>query len=78
MSFQKAEVLLRGVLEKVRKDYPFAYYELGRLLRLSDQYEPAIEEFERCLSTPEAQRDVSDKTVRRELERAEDHSDVFP
>ncbi len=77
-SFQKAEGFLRQVLECVRHDYPFARYEVGRLLRLKNQYEAAIAEFNRCLSVPESQRDVSDETVLRERNRAGHRSDIFP
>ena len=43
-----------------------------------EEFEDAIEEFDRCLLTPERRRDVSNKTVMRERERAIRNLDVFP
>src|ERR1700730_10342977 len=59
-AFEKGERYLIRVVEDLRKDYGFAYYELGRLHRLQLNFELAIKFFEKALEIPVTDRNVSD------------------
>jgi len=68
--FARAAAHLEHVLTDLRPGYPFARYELGRIHRLTGNFSEAIAAFEAVLAVPESERDVSDRRVRRELDRA--------
>ena len=76
--FEQAVSLLESVVHELRPDYGFAYYELGRVYRIWGKFGEAKDSFNKSLAIPEEYRDVSDKTVIEERERA-DRSDLsFP
>lgn len=77
-AFQKSFDYLNRVVEGLRPKYGFALYEIGRLHRLTGRFNEALEWFEKAKAVPEAKRDVSVKTLQREIDRAEAHSDEFP
>ena len=76
--FKAAEKLLRSVITNLRPEYGFAIYELGRNFRLQGDFDKAIFHFDRALSIPYETRDVSDRRVNIEKERAIREDSVFP
>lgn len=76
--FNEAKKLLTKVVEELRPGYGFALYELGRLHRLHGYYAESVSYFEESLSIPEEYRDVSNKTVERERDRARAKESCFP
>jgi tetratricopeptide (TPR) repeat protein len=76
--FNKAKELLTHVVKELRPDYGFSLYELGRLHRLHGYYDESVSYFEKSLSIPEQYRDVSNKTVKRERDRARAKESCFP
>jgi tetratricopeptide (TPR) repeat protein len=77
-SAKQAEHYLRRVIDKVKPNYGFALYELGRLHRIEGDFPGALEWFERSTAVPEGKRDVSQGTLDREIQRARQESTVFP
>jgi tetratricopeptide (TPR) repeat protein len=77
-AFQNSFDHLSRVVEVLRPNYGFALYEIGRLHRLVCRFEDALEWFKRAEGVPESKRDVSFKTLQREIDRAEKGIDEFP
>jgi tetratricopeptide (TPR) repeat protein len=69
-SMEKARMHLTKVLEDLRPSYGFALYELGRSYRLSGRFKEAIACFEKALHIPYESRDVSDRRLLIEKDRA--------
>src|SRR5262249_45627539 len=76
--FDAAIDLLRRVVDDLRPGYGFALYEIGRTSRLSARFDAANASFDRALSIPAADRDVSDRRLRLERQRAETGDTAFP
>lgn len=76
--FNKAVERLGRVIEELLPNYGFALYELGRVYRLSGNFEQALIFFDQAREIPERDRAVSDRTLRCERERAENESTDFP
>lgn len=77
-AFGKALEYLETVLARLRPDYGFALYEMGRIYRLKEQYDNAVNYFEQAKAVPQPDRNVSDETLGRELERALRKDSTFP
>ncbi len=77
-AFQNSFSQLRLVIEVLRPNYSFALYEIGRLHRLTSRFDDALEWFAKAEAVPESKRDISSKTLHREIERAKKCSDQFP
>lgn len=78
-SWDDAISILETVVTRLRPGYPFAMYEMGRILRLQGQFAKAIELFDKVLAIPLEQRDISDRRPTIERKRAVDQDrNVFP
>jgi tetratricopeptide (TPR) repeat protein len=75
--FTKAHSYLKDVVDRIRPNYGFALWELGRVCRLAGDFATAIVWFEKALQVPEDERNISDKGVRVEIEKADQRSDIF-
>lgn len=76
--FDAALKLLGKVIESLRPGYPFAMYEMGRIRRVMGEIDPAVELFKKVLLVPEKDRDVSDRRVNIEIDRAKERDSSFP
>lgn len=74
----RARTHLTQVVEILRPNYGFALYELGRTFRLRGEFAEAIGCFERALAIPYEVREVSDRRVSIEKERAEAGTKEYP
>lgn len=77
-SAERSAHYLMRVIDKARPNYGFALYELGRLHRINGDFAVAEEWFGRAAAIPEADRNVSESSLDREIQRARNHSTVFP
>lgn len=77
-AFKQSTQFLDRVIDGLRPEYGFALYEKGRLNRVTERFDEAIGLFEKARSIPPDDRDVSDKTINRELERAKQKRVLFP
>jgi hypothetical protein len=77
-STERSKHYLVRVIDKVRPNYGFALYELGRLNRINGDFAVAEEWFGRAAAIPEAKRNVSESSLNREIQRARNHSTLFP
>lgn len=77
-SFSAARDYLNNVVTRLRPNYGFALYELGRTSRLCGCFEEAIKYFEAALSIPYEFRDVSDRRVNLEIDRVKARQMSFP
>ncbi len=75
---EEALKILQDVIDRLRPGYGFAIYETGRVLRLKGEYDKAIERFDAALAIREEQRDVSDRRINTERQRAERKDRTFP
>lgn len=75
--FDKARKSLLDVTERIKPNYGFALYEIGRTYRLQGEWSEAINRFEQALDIEESSRNVSTKRVERELSLAEKKDDTF-
>jgi tetratricopeptide (TPR) repeat protein len=75
--FEEAISLLNNVISKLRPNYGFAIYELGRINRFQKNFTLAEKHFQVALAIPEANRNVGDKTLKRELEANTQRSTMF-
>lgn len=75
--FDKARKSLLDVTERIKPNYGFALYEIGRTYRLQGEWSQAINRFEQALDIEESSRNVSTKRVERELNLAEKNDDTF-
>jgi tetratricopeptide (TPR) repeat protein len=78
VSFERSESFLKRVVDRIRPNYGFALYELGRLNRVNAKFEDALTWFKRSEDVPEEKRDVGRKTLDREIKRGQERSSVFP
>jgi tetratricopeptide (TPR) repeat protein len=69
---------LTKVVEDLRPNYGFALYELGRTYRLRGEFAKAIGYFDRVLAIPHELRDVSDRRLLIEKERAAAGTEEYP
>jgi tetratricopeptide (TPR) repeat protein len=76
--FTEALTLLDAVVKTLRPEYGFALYEMGRVYRLSGDFDNAVSHFERALAIPVAHRDVGDRRLNLERDRAKRHDTTFP
>jgi tetratricopeptide (TPR) repeat protein len=75
--FELAKKYLRDVLEGMRPDYGFALYELGRVFRLEGDFTEALRWFAAAMEIPEKGRNIGDKGVRGEIEKANKQDATF-
>jgi len=78
VEFGQAEKYLNEVATKLRPGYGFAFHELGRLYRVWEKSDRAIEHFDRALAVPERYRDISDAGVEEEKARAQRYDSSYP
>lgn len=76
--FEQAEKYLNEVATRLRPGYGFAFHELGRLYRVWEKWDQAIEHFDRALAVPGRYRDISDATVEEEKARAQQYDSSYP
>jgi tetratricopeptide (TPR) repeat protein len=76
--FRIAEGLLNTVVESLRPGYGFAIYELGRVCRLQKIFHKALSLYDQALSIPYEFREVSDRRLNIERQRAKNADPVFP
>jgi tetratricopeptide (TPR) repeat protein len=76
--FRRAVQMFDRVLDALRPDYGFAFYEVGRIYRVWGRFNESIANFEKALSIPVQYRDVGDRTVNDELDRALKGDSTFP
>ena len=77
-AMEKTRMYLTKVLKDLRANYGFALYELGRSYRLSGRFEEAIACFEEALKIPYESRDVSDRRLLIEKDRARAGAKDYP
>jgi tetratricopeptide (TPR) repeat protein len=66
---ETAKHYLNDVLDRVRPDYGFARYEMGRVERLAGHFDEALQWFNKALKIPVKERNVGDGTIAKEIER---------
>jgi tetratricopeptide (TPR) repeat protein len=76
--FGRASQYLQDVIGRIRPNYGFALYELGRVCRLRGDFTTSTTLFEKALQLPEDERNISEKALRAEIEKARSTSDKFP
>ncbi|MEY2495102.1 MAG: hypothetical protein QOJ45_1594 [Verrucomicrobiota bacterium] len=77
-SMARARMHLVRVVDDLRPTYGFALYELGRTYRLRGEFAEAIDYFDRAQAIPYELRDVSDRRLLLEKERAEAGTKEYP
>jgi tetratricopeptide (TPR) repeat protein len=77
-SMGRARIYLEKVVEYLRQNYGFAFYELGRTYRLRGEFAEATDYFDRALAIPYEHRGVSDRRLLIEKERAEARTKQYP
>ena len=76
--FKMAIDYLNNVLNVLRPDYGFAWYELGRIFRMQGNFEDSMENFNKALSIDVQYRDVDNETINLEKNRATEKDVSFP
>jgi tetratricopeptide (TPR) repeat protein len=76
--FDEARRYLQHVLDELRPDYGFAFYEIGRTYRIQGQFKEALAWFERAEKVPKEYRDVSNDTLEEQMKLAHTHSKHYP
>ncbi|HEY0395444.1 MAG TPA: tetratricopeptide repeat protein [Candidatus Elarobacter sp.] len=76
--FDEARRWLQHVVKKLRPEYGFALYEIGRTYRLQGNFADAVLWFDRALAVAQRYRDVSDKRVQREISLARESKTDYP
>lgn len=76
--FERAREFLVDVIERIRPDYGFALYELGRTYRLEGRYAEALVCFQKALYVPEDERNISSRSIEHEIEKSVTGTDAFP
>ncbi len=69
---------LQRVVTTLRPNYDFAWYEIGRIYRLSDHFNEAEDSFEKALKAGAENPNVSAKTINREVAAAAARNADFP
>ena len=75
--FAKANSYLEDVVNRIRPNYGFALWELGRVSRVAGHFGDAIVWLEKALLIPDDERNVCVDDVRAEIETAQLGSDLF-
>ena len=78
LEFERSRKFLEDVISRIRPNYGFALYELGRNCRLQQEYVSAVQWFNKAIAVPEKERNVKDKGLEKELERVRAGNDAFP
>jgi tetratricopeptide (TPR) repeat protein len=68
--FDVAKCYIRDVMDRIRPNYGFALYELGRIYRVEGDFSEARRWLDKAKMIPEKDRNVSDKTIAKQVERA--------
>jgi tetratricopeptide (TPR) repeat protein len=76
--FRVAIDLFQKVIDELRPNYGFAFYEMGRIYRVWKRFDDAKLYFRKSLDIPQEYRDAHDNTVNYELNRAEKGDSSFP
>lgn len=76
--FAKARAYLQEVVDRIRPNYGFALYEIGRVCRLGSDFAGAKDWFERSLQIPAEERNINEGSLRAEIDKANAGSDIFP
>jgi tetratricopeptide (TPR) repeat protein len=76
--FKKARHYLQDVITRIRPNYGFALYELGRVCRLDGDFASAIAWFEKALQVSDEERNIGGTSVQKEIEKARKNSADFP
>jgi hypothetical protein len=66
------------VIDYLRPDYGFVFYETGRIYRVWRRFDDAKASFKKSLDIPDEYRDTGVTTVTAELNRAEQGDSSFP
>jgi tetratricopeptide (TPR) repeat protein len=69
---------LTEVIERLRPEYGFALYEIGRTYRIEGCFDKALTYFERAMRVPAGDREVSDRRVNREINLAKEQNTLYP
>jgi|SRR5271157_3485985 len=78
-SLEKALATIDRVLaDDIRPNYCFALYERGRILRIIGDRDEALKSFNRAISQPEGEKDVSDPSINSEIDRTKNGDRSFP
>lgn len=75
--FATARTYLQNVVSRIRPNYGFALYEIGRVYRLEKNFREASVWFEKALAIPDDERNISAKGVAAEIEKSRAGSDKF-
>jgi tetratricopeptide (TPR) repeat protein len=75
--FEKGKGYLRGVVDRIRPNYGFALYEMGRICRLEGQFGEAQLWFDRAMMIPEKDRNVGDASIGKQIEKAKKGDSTF-
>jgi len=77
VEFAKANSYLEDVVNRIRPNYGFALWELGRVSRVGGHFGDAIVWLEKALLVPEDERNIRLDDVQAEIEKAQHGSDLF-
>jgi tetratricopeptide (TPR) repeat protein len=66
---ETAKHYLNDVLNRVRPNYGFAQYEMGRIERLEGHFTEALLCFNTAMKIPEKERNISDRGIAKEIEK---------
>jgi len=76
--YELAKKQLDIVLDKLRPEWGFALFEMGRVYRLNRKFEEASDYFKRAKAIPMDERDVSDLRVDREMRLSAEELTKYP
>jgi len=76
--FSLARAHLTRVISDLRPDYGFALYEIGRIWRLQGNFDQATTFFDKAFAVPAEYRDVSNRRVGLEKNRAIGRDSSYP
>ncbi|SRR5258708_8286489 len=68
--FERARRYIRDVIDRIRPNYGFALYEMGRIYRVEGEFTEALRWFDKAKMIPEKDRNVRDQTIAKQIERA--------
>lgn len=75
--FDVAKRYIRDVIDRIRPNYGFALYEMGRIYRVESEFNEARRWFDKAKMIPEKNRNVSDKTIAKQVERTNQGDSTF-
>lgn len=67
--FDVAKRYIRDVINRIRPNYGFALYEMGRIYRVEGDFAEARRWFDTAKMIPEKDRNVSDRSITKQIER---------